>query len=231
MRLLCLSDIHGHAAALAAVLATAERTGYDRILVAGDLCFPGPEPLAVWRRLSQLGAICVQGVGDRALATVDADGLRPRDEFERRRLKRLIETRAELGESILKQLAALPRVHRVPLPDGTELLLVHGSPSDPLEPLTHDMTDAALVKLLGEDPASLVLCGGSHLPFDRCLERPQPGGGPAKGFTVRVVNLGSVGEAPGGDGSGARFADAAFVAWSVDGIEVEQFVVPLGRAS
>ena len=35
---------------------------------------------------------------------------------------------------------------------------------------------------------------------------------------------------PGGDGSGTRFADAAFVAWSVDGIEVEQFVVPLGRA-
>jgi predicted phosphodiesterase len=59
VRFLCLSDIHGHADALAAVLATAERRGYGRILVAGDLCFPGPEPLEVYRRLSQLKAVCV----------------------------------------------------------------------------------------------------------------------------------------------------------------------------
>ena len=71
MRLLCLSDIHGHADALAAVLATAERYGYSKILVAGDLCFPGPQPLETWRRLTQAGAVCVQGAGDRALATLD----------------------------------------------------------------------------------------------------------------------------------------------------------------
>src|SRR5262249_1503769 len=53
VRLLCISDIHGHADALAAVLATAERRGFARILVAGDLCFPGPKPLETWRRLTQ----------------------------------------------------------------------------------------------------------------------------------------------------------------------------------
>ncbi len=63
MRLLCISDIHGHAEALGAVLAAAERRGYDKLLVAGDLCFPGPEPLATWRRLTHAGAVCVQGVG------------------------------------------------------------------------------------------------------------------------------------------------------------------------
>src|SRR5262245_59124853 len=72
MRFLSLSDIPGHAEALSAVLATAERRGYTRVLVAGDICFPGPEPLRTWRRLSQLHAVCVQGVGDRALAMVDA---------------------------------------------------------------------------------------------------------------------------------------------------------------
>src|SRR5262245_19658629 len=67
VRILCISDIHGNADALAAVLATAERRGYDKLLCAGDLCFPGPKPLDTWRRLVQAGAVCVQGVGDRAL--------------------------------------------------------------------------------------------------------------------------------------------------------------------
>src|SRR5271165_2199885 len=78
VRLLCISDIHGHADALAAVLATAERRGYEKLLVAGDLCFPGAKPLETWRRLTQAGAICVQGVGDRALAMLDPATLHPR---------------------------------------------------------------------------------------------------------------------------------------------------------
>src|SRR5271167_1313271 len=82
VRLLCISDIHGHADALAAVLATAERRGYDKLLVAGDICFPGPEPLETWRRLTQAGALCAQGVGDRALATIDPATLHPRSDHE-----------------------------------------------------------------------------------------------------------------------------------------------------
>ena len=99
MRFLCLSDIHGHADALSAVLATAERTGYTRVLVAGDICFPGPAPLSTWRRLNQLQARCVQGVGDRAIATVDTSTFRPRDDFERARLRRLVDVRRELGDA------------------------------------------------------------------------------------------------------------------------------------
>src|SRR5215831_10061215 len=101
MRFLCISDIHGHADALAAVLATAERRGYDKLLVAGDLCFPGPQPLETWRRLTQAGAVCVQGVVDRALATLDPEKIRPRSEHERLRLDRMAEVRRELGELIL----------------------------------------------------------------------------------------------------------------------------------
>lgn len=248
MRLLCLSDIHGHAKALSAVLATAERRGYTRVLVAGDICFPGPEPLATWRRLSQLHALCVQGVGDRAIATVDTTTLRPRDDFERARLERLHDVRAELGDSILRKLAKLPPLVRQPLHGGRQLLLVHGSPVDPTEPLTHDMDDETLALMLGEEVADLVLCGGSHVPFDRMVER-QIGG---ERHHTRVINLGSVGEAAGaqrqaaapestlGLGGGAalsfgitspRFAHATFVECSESGIDVEQFVVPLGRAA
>jgi hypothetical protein len=218
------------------VLATAERRGYSRLLVAGDICFPGPQPLATWRRLSQLRALCVQGVGDRALATVDPTVLRPRDDFERSRLARLISVREELGEAILQRLAKLPPLIRQPLDGGGYMTLVHGSPADPLEPITHDLDDATIAHLLGDEPATVVLCGGSHVPFDRLVQRSRA---PANTPTyTRVINLGSVGEAPSGDEPRndtaifhSRFAHATFVESADGGIEVEQFVVPLGRAA
>ncbi len=226
MRFLCLSDIHGHADALAAVLATAERRAYGRVLVAGDTCFPGPQPLAVWQRLNQLRALFVQGVGDRALATIDIEQLRPRDDYEKSRLCRLQEVRAELGERILDQLAKMPQLARQPLPGGGHMLLVHGSPRDPLEPMTHDMSDEMLAHLVGDEPARLIVCGGSHVPFDRTIVRQLEGAPPE---SVRIVNVGSVGEAPSREGEHA--AHATFIHPREDGIEVEQFVVPLGRAA
>ncbi|WP_437289749.1 metallophosphoesterase family protein [Sorangium sp. So ce406] len=246
MRLLCVSDIHGHADALAAVLATAERRGYTQLLVAGDLCFPGPKPLETWRRLTQAKAVCVQGVSDRALATLDIHNVRPRSEHERARLDRLAQTRTELGELILARLARLAPTYRLPLEDGGELVLVHGSPADPLEPISHDMTDEEVLSLLGDDPADVVICGGSHVPFDRMV------GG------VRIINVGSVGEAPcsmrgdvrdadrvrvgarpsgelvrsGGVSTfGTGHADATFVEIRAGELWVEQVVVPLGRAA
>jgi predicted phosphodiesterase len=219
MRLLCISDIHGHADALAAVLATAERRGYTRILVAGDICFPGPNPLDTWRRLTQAQATCVQGTGDRALATIDLSTLRARSDHEKARLDRLSEVRTELGELILARLARLPQSARLPLEDGGELLVVHGSPADPMEPITHDMTDDEVLALLGDDPADVIVCGGSHVPFDRMV------GG------VRIVNVGSVGEAPRGLSAMHGHADATFIETGKNGVTVEQFNVPLGKAA
>jgi predicted phosphodiesterase len=220
VRLLCISDIHGNADALAAVLATAERYGYERILVAGDLCFPGPKPLETWRRLTQANALCVQGTGDRALAILDVENVRARSEHERARLDRLAQVRSELGELILARLVRLPQSVRIPLEDGGELLLVHGSPVDPFEPFSHDMSDEELLALVGDDPADVVVCGGSHVPFDRTV------GG------VRIVNVGSVGEAPSGAlSAGSSHADITFLATNGSEILVEQLAVPLGKAA
>jgi len=220
VRLLCISDIHGHADALAAVLATAERNGYERILVAGDLCFPGPKPLETWRRLTQANALCVQGTGDRALATLDIENVRARSEHERARLDRLGQVRGELGDLILARLARLPPSVRIPLEDGGELVLVHGSPVDPFEPFSHDMSDEELLALVGDDPADVVVCGGSHVPFDRTV------GG------VRIINVGSVGEAPSGIlSAGSMHADITFLATNGAALSVEQVAVPLGKAA
>ncbi|HEY5241092.1 MAG TPA: metallophosphoesterase family protein [Polyangiaceae bacterium] len=212
MLLLCISDVHGDLDALRAVLATAERRAFHKLLVAGDLVFPGPEPLETWRRLTAAGAILVQGLTDRAVATIDPAGLTPRSDHERERLDRMKATREALGELILQRIRRLPTHQRVPLEDGGELLLVHGSPADPGEALTHDMTDAEMNALIADDTADIVVCGASHLPFDRLV------GG------VRIVNVGSVGEAPG---VGPRVAHATWIESTPRGLHVEQIVVPL----
>jgi predicted phosphodiesterase len=213
MLLLCVSDVHGNLDALRAVLATAERRSFHKLLVAGDIVFPGPEPLETWRRLNGAGAILVQGLTDRAVATLDPDALRPRSDHERERIDKMRTTRDALGQLILQRMRRLPTHHRITLEDGGELLLVHGSPVDPGEAMTHDMTDEELSARIGDDPADVIVCGASHVPFDRNVSG------------VRIVNVGSVGEAP--SSGGGRFAHATWIESSPRGVFVEQIVVPL----
>jgi predicted phosphodiesterase len=215
MLLLCISDVHGHLDALRAVLATAERRAFHKLLVAGDIVFPGPEPLETWRRLTAAGAVMVQGLTDRALVTLDPAALQARTEHERERLERMRACRDALGDLILQRIRRLPTHERIPLEDGGELVLVHGSPADPAEELTHDMSDLELNTLLGDDPADLVVCGASHVPFDRTVG------------DVRIVNVGSVGEAPG---AGPRVAHATWIESTPRGVFVEPIVVPLEDA-
>jgi predicted phosphodiesterase len=211
MRLLCISDIHGHAHALERVLALGQMHGCTKVLVAGDLCFPGPDPLRCWMLLTAQRAQCVQGLSDRALASVDPDSLAPRTPQEIERVLRLREAREQLGDVILARLARLPTSFRMALEDGGELLLVHGCPVDPTTAMTHDMSDAELSSLLGDDPADTVICGASHVPFDRTVG------------TSRIVNVGSVGEVPSGN-----IAHAALLATSPTGVLVTFLQVPLG---
>jgi predicted phosphodiesterase len=232
MLFLCISDVHGQLDALRAVLATAERRAFQKLLVAGDVVFPGPEPLETWRRLTAGGAVVVQGLTDKAVATLDPSELRATTDHEEQMLRRMRETREALGDLILERLRRLPTHHRVTLEDGGELLLVHGAPSDPGEALTHDMSDEEINALLGDDPADVVVCGMSHVPFDRMIG------------DVRVINVGSVGEAPDGRGapaSGASVGEASRVRSSLAhatwiestpaGLIVEQVTIPIGEVS
>jgi predicted phosphodiesterase len=186
MRFLCVSDIHGHADLLRALMREADAYGWDKLVACGDLCFPGPEPLAVWKILVEHRALCVQGLGDRALAQVDPSKLAAASPGERARIERLKQVHAELGELIIARLGKLPQSATLPLESGHNMLVVHGSPADPSEPLSFDMTDDEIIALLGDEPGDLIVCGGSHVPFEREVA------------DVRIVNVGSVGEAPGG---------------------------------
>lgn len=181
-----LSDLHGNLAALNVVLAELERLGVKRLFVAGDLLLGGEEPLQVWQRLQALGATCTRGPSDMALAAVDPQSLVPIDDEQRRQARAFAETRAAIGDLVAERLRRLPEQHRIPLIDGREVLMVHGSPADPGRELGHDLEDEEILALLNDDPADIIICGATHVPFQRTVEE------------YHVVNVGSVGAAPEG---------------------------------
>ena len=181
-----LSDVHGNLVALNAVLDELKRREVRHVFVAGDLLLGGDAPLEVWRRLQQIGARCVCGPSDLALARVDPQLLKPEDDAETEKLATFVDTQRAVGQLVLKQLAQLPRELRIPMMDGSELLLVHGSPKDSFESISHAMDETELRVMLDDDPADLVVCGGTHVPFQRMVD------------DVQIINVGSVGDAPEG---------------------------------
>ena len=181
-----LSDVHGNLNALEAVLVELSRQDVKRIYVAGDLLLGGEEPLAVWHRLQALGAVCARGLSDMALASVDPSTLVPLDDEQRRQARVFAETRAAIGDLVAERLKRLPEHRRIPLIDGREVLMVHGSPADNGREISHDLTDEEILPLLADDPADIIVCGATHVPFQRTLGE------------YHIVNVGSVGAAPEG---------------------------------
>jgi len=208
MRFLCISDIHGKADALRRVLSEADAWGFDQLIVCGDLCFPGPEPLAVWKMLVERNAVCVQGLTDKALSVLDIKRLQPQSPEQEERLERLRSMRRELGDIIVARLGHLQTIARLPLESGHEMVVVHGSPMDPTEPFTFDQSDEEMIALVGDDPADIIVCGGSHTPFQRQIDE------------LRIVGVGSVGEAPTPDVAYASIITSLPLSTSVEQYDV-----------
>lgn len=203
-----ISDIHGNLTALEAVLDELRRRDVERIYVAGDLFLGGDDPLGVWRKLQSVNAICVRGLSDTALVTIDPSDVEPRDDDERSRLETFRTTRETLGDLVLSQVRKLPERLRIPLIDGRELLVVHGAPADPREEISHDLEEDEVRALVGDEVADFVVCGASHMPFRIPLDE------------LEVLSVGSVGSAPEG-----RVAHFAIISPRMDGADIVQSFV------
>jgi hypothetical protein len=141
---------------------------------------------------------------------VDPDTLPVKSPEAREKVERLRAVRTQLGELILARLGKLPPLARLPLESGHTMLIVHGSPGDPTESMTRDMSEEELLSRMGDEPGDLVICGSSHEQFD--------------GFVadIRIASVGSVGEAPGG-----THAYGALVESNQGGFDVTMLAVPL----
>jgi predicted phosphodiesterase len=186
MRIAALYDIHGNLPALEAVLAEVLKTGVDQVVVGGDVV-PGPLPRETLARLRDLGIPTqfVHGNGEVAV-------LAEREGREAYRLpdsaREVVRWTAEqLDPGLAEWLASWPRTVRLDLrgqrgqPGLGGVLFCHATPRDENEGFTRLTPEERLLPIFSGLGVDLVVCGHTHMPFDRTV------GG------VRVVNAGSVG--------------------------------------
>lgn len=174
MTVAALYDVHGNLPALEAVLAEVDA---DLILVGGDVV-AGPWPAETLGRLRALGdrALFIRGNADREVVEPSREGRAGGPppgvmEFVRERLT----------VDQLEFLAALPLTETVKVDGLGEVLFCHATPRSDEELLTRISPDERWLAALAGFEATVVVCGHTHVQFDRMID----------GY--RVVNAGSVG--------------------------------------
>lgn len=188
MRVAALYDIHGNLPALDAVLADVRKANVDRIVVGGDVV-PGPMPAETIARLRDLDLPVqhIRGNGDREVVAC----------------RRGIETgtvpvkfrpsmhwvAGQLGSADESWLAGWPETLRLDVPGVGAVLFCHATPRNDTEIFTHLTPEAALLPVFAGVNTPLVVCGHTHMQFDRTVGN------------TRVVNAGSVGMPFGAPGA------------------------------
>ena len=194
MRLGVISDIHGVAHALGAVLDDGAQLGVDHWWALGDLVLFGPHPAEVLEMLGELEDVAfVSGNTDRYVLTDDQphphatpdDAMVDADLVRRYGLMAAgaAWTRGVLDQAgFLEFLDDLPVCQRTQFEDGTRLLGVHASPaSDDGSGFDTISADDEIARLLMGVDTDWVVGGHTHDPTDRYVEG------------IRVLNPGSVG--------------------------------------
>jgi putative phosphoesterase len=182
-RLAVLSDIHGNSLALQQVLDDLDaQGGADSIIVLGDLVVCGPDPLGVLSLLREReSVIYVRGNTDRYLL----ERLYPDDpggqDWESQVLASFPWAAHQLGKEGLEFIASLPPQQLVRFSNTHIVQAVHGSPRDDEENISPNLSDADLAAMLDDLPYNLLVCGHTHLPFERVVAGRH------------IVNVGSVG--------------------------------------
>ena len=180
MRTAILSDIHGNAIALRAVLEELDAEGIESGVCLGDVCQGGPEPEA-----------CVDLFGERGWPTVlgnaDAFVLDPSsaqsgtETVSERQLEVRQWTYDRLGSARRDAVASYAPTVSVDLGDGRTLLGCHAIPADYDSVVLPDAPEDEFRAAFGGTGADVVACGHIHLPYVRRI-----------GATL-VLNPGSVG--------------------------------------
>src|SRR5215472_5419783 len=166
MKLGLISDIHGNATALQAVLADLQRSPADQVVCLGDAIQGGPQPSEVVAQLRALGCPVVMGNSDAWLLTGEDTGT---------------ETTTPAMETMrqwsLKQLSAADRQFiadfaptvTVPLPEGRALLAFHGSPTSFDDILLPDTPYEEFTRIYGPFSPAILTGGHTHLQHMRRL--------------------------------------------------------------
>jgi predicted phosphodiesterase len=199
MRVAALYDIHANLPAVEAVLNEVRQAHVDEIVVGGDV-LPGPMPKETLKRLLELAGPVhfIQGNGELAvLAQMAAmrtgevtywgtTSGRPLPEDLRLGYRWTAEQLQAEYESVL---ATWPKTVQLRIDGLGDVLFCHGTPRSETEVFTSLTSEERLLPVFGAVQASVVVCGHTHMQFDRMIGR------------TRVVNAGSIGEPFGDQGA------------------------------
>jgi putative phosphoesterase len=180
MRIAALYDIHGNLPALEAVLDEVRAARPDLIVIGGDV-IPGPMSRESLDRVLSLDLPARYILGNcevGALALMR--GGDPAALHEQARAS-MVFAAGELDARHAEAMAAWPKTTRLHLPAIGDVLFCHATPRNENEIFTRLTAEDTLRPIFDAAGAALVVCGHTHMPFDRMVGR------------TRVVNAGSVG--------------------------------------
>jgi predicted phosphodiesterase len=195
VRVAALYDVHGHLPALEAVLAEPDVAGADLVVVGGDFA-GGPMPAETVDLLRSQSARTrfIRGNAERELWSPSP----PREGGPQPEV--LAWTRDRLGEEGIRFLKSLPETLTVPVTGLGHVLFCHGTPRSDEEIVTELTPDERLRDVLSGVEEPVVVCGHTHVQFDRAVG------------AIRLVNAGSV---------GMPYEDEPGAYWALLGPEVE----------
>jgi putative phosphoesterase len=163
MRIALISDLHGNAVSLRAVLDALAGERVDRIVCLGDVATLGPAPSEVIGRLVDLGCPCILGNHDAFL--LDADLIRTYTESPLI-VQSVAACRASLGRTEIEALTSFQPTLSMDL-DGADLGLFHGSPRSHTEDLLATTSSDQLDEALGPRLQAIMAGGHTHLQMVR----------------------------------------------------------------
>lgn len=179
IRVAALYDIHANLPALEAVLEEVRAADVDLVVVGGDVV-PGPMPRETAECLldSDLPLQFIQGNGDREVLAA----MRGQPTAAPEPLQAVIHWNAgQLHDEYVHVLESWPSTLRLETAALGEILFCHATPRSDTEIFTRQTAEAVLRPLFDGLRVPLVVCGHTHMPFDRTVG------------ATRVVNAGSVG--------------------------------------
>lgn len=179
MRVAAIYDLHGNLPALEAVLKDIHQAEVDLLVIGGDLV-PGPMPREILECLLDLDIPVqfIQGNGEiDALTHLAGESLdRVPEQY-----RDIVEWSAEqLYPKYEKLLASWAKTIIIEIDGIGKVLFCHATPRDDNEIFARRTPEELLPIFEGLD-ADLVVCGHTHMQFDRMIGK------------IRVVNSGSLG--------------------------------------
>ncbi|MEZ5426403.1 MAG: metallophosphoesterase family protein [Pyrinomonadaceae bacterium] len=179
-RIAAIYDLHGNLPALEAVLEDIRHAGVELLIVGGDIV-PGPMPRETLELLLDLEIPVefIKGNGEADALEAMAGGELARVPEPYREIVRW--SAGQLYPYYQKTLADWPETLSLEVEPFGRVLFCHATPRDDNEIFTRLTPEKALISIFDEARADLIVCGHTHMQFDRLIGK------------TRVVNAGSLG--------------------------------------